>query len=109
MSSFEDNLKSLKQPYEHIAVLEGYADGYEPAFAIENRPGSQGALAVYYEVAVKHGGLTPKAAEEALALFAEHTDDARKHPGAHPNIDRLFAIIEQELYYSVKAVPKPDA
>ncbi|OBS08559.1 DUF2322 family protein [Acidihalobacter prosperus] len=108
MSRFDENLKALKQPHQRLAALEGYADGYEPVFVIENRPGSQGALAVYYEVAVKHGGLTPKAAEDALALFAEHTEDARANPGAHPNIDRLFAIVDQGLYYSIKAIPKAE-
>jgi hypothetical protein len=55
---------------------------------------------------VQHGGLTPKAAQEALELFAEHTEDARANPGAHPNIDRLFRIIDEDLFYSVKAIPK---
>jgi hypothetical protein len=27
-----------------------------------------------------------------LAVFAEHTADARNRPGAHPNVDRLLAI-----------------
>lgn len=108
MSRFKENLKTFTQPYSQLASLEGYGDTHEATFVIENRPGSEGALAVYYEVAVRHGGLTPKAAEEALALFAEHTDDARAHPGTHPNIDRLFAIIQHNLYYSIKAVPKND-
>lgn len=106
MPAFEENLQNLKQPHEQIQALEGYADGYEPAFIILNKPGSQGAMAIYYEVAVRHGGLTPKAAEHALELFAEHTEAARAHPGTHPNIDRLFTIIEQDLFYSIKAIPK---
>ena len=35
------------------------------------------------------------AARHGLALYAEHTADARARPGAHPNIDRLLAIAEQ--------------
>lgn len=105
MSSFADNLKQLPS-IDDIQALELYGDGYAPEAVVENVPGSQGALAVYYHVAVQHGGITPKAAQEALELFAEHTDDAREHPGAHPNIDRLFQIIDQDLFYSVKALPK---
>jgi hypothetical protein len=36
--------------------------------------------------------LDAKAAEHGLAVFAEHTADARNRPGAHPNVDRLLAI-----------------
>ena len=36
---------------------------------------------------------TPEAAAEGLAIFAEHTDDASCHPGKHPNIDRLIAVL----------------
>jgi hypothetical protein len=31
-----------------------------------------------------------------LQLYAEHTADARLHPGKHPNIDRLLAIAEDD-------------
>lgn len=105
MPSFAENLAQLPS-IEDLQALELYGDGYEPEAVIENAPGSQGSLAVYYHVAVRHGGLTPKAAQEALRLFAEHTEDARTHPGAHPNIDRLFRIVDEDLFYSVKAVPK---
>jgi hypothetical protein len=27
-------------------------------------------------------------------VFAEHTADARNRPGAHPNVDRLLAIVD---------------
>lgn len=105
MPSFAENLAKLPSVAD-IQALELYGDGYEPEAVIENVPGSQGSLAVYYHVAVQHGGITPKAAQEAIELFAEHAEDARTNPGAHPNIDRLFGIIEQDLFYSVKALPK---
>ncbi|WP_018953395.1 DUF2322 family protein [Thioalkalivibrio sulfidiphilus] len=105
MASFQDNLKQLPS-IDHIARLELYGDGYEPEASIENKPGSQGSLAVYYKVSLDHGGLTPNAARDALGLFAEHVQDAHDHPGKHPNIDRLFKVIDEDLYYSVKAVPK---
>ena len=105
MSTYKDHLKSLKQPYERVAALECYGESDSPAFIIENQPDDQGALAIYYEVAVKHGGLTPQAAEEALVLFAEYAEQARTSPGRYKDIDRLFLIIEQDLFYSVKAIP----
>lgn len=105
MPSFAENLEQLPS-VDDIRALELYGDGYEPEVVIENAPGTRGSLAVYYHVAVQYGGLTPKAAREALELFAEHAGDARAHPGAHPNIDRLLRIIEEDLFYSVKALPK---
>jgi len=62
--------------------------------SIENQPGKQGSLAVYKYLSQTFAKLDAKAAEHGLALFAEHTADARKRPGAHPNIDRLLAIVE---------------
>ena len=59
----------------------------------ENQPGKQGSLAVYQYLSQAGGSLDAKAAERGLALFAEHTADARNRPGAHPNIDRLLAIV----------------
>lgn len=106
MSRFEDNLRSLKQSTEHIAALELYGDGYEPEAVIENRPGSSGSLRIYYEMAVEFGGIGPKAARKALELFAEKASEAEAQPGSHPNIDRLFRIIDQNIHYSVKAIPK---
>jgi hypothetical protein len=61
--------------------------------SIENQPGKQGSLAVYQYLSQAFGSLDAKAAERGLAIFAEHTADARNRPGAHPNIDRLLAIV----------------
>ncbi|HKJ10409.1 MAG TPA: DUF2322 family protein [Gammaproteobacteria bacterium] len=105
MTRFADNLKTLPS-IESLERLELYGEGYEPDVVIRNKPGEQGALAVYYKVAVDFGGIGPQAARRALELFAEHVEDARAHPGKHPNIDRLFTVIERDDYYSVKAIPK---
>ena len=61
--------------------------------SIENQPGKQGSLAVYRYLGQVFGRLDAKAAEHGLAVFAEHTADARNRPGAHPNVDRLLAIV----------------
>ena len=61
--------------------------------SIENQPGKQGSLAVYQYLKQAFGKLDVRAAEHGLAVFAEYTAEARNRPGAHPNIDRLLAIM----------------
>jgi len=88
--SFVDNLKSLPEFTGSRLVLTDAA-GVEVA-TIANAPGTAGSFRVYAYLAEKYGSITPVAAAEGLAIFAEHTADARVHPGKHPNIDRLFAV-----------------
>ncbi len=74
------------------------------AGSIENRPGSQVSLRVYQHLILKHGRLDAVAAREGLDLFAEHAVDARRHPGRHPNIDRLLQILENDLVLDARLV-----
>ena len=101
MPSFSENLQQL-------ALVDGLQrlnlvgiDG-ETVAVIENVPGTQGSFRVYHHVAQKWGGIGIDAAQEALILFAEHADDARLHPGKHPNIDRLLEIVERNLHFEVR-------
>lgn len=102
---FQDNLAALPSA-DHLAriELEGASGS---AGVIENRPGSQGSLRIYQHLALKHGAIDAAAAAEGLALYAEHTEDARAHPGKHPNIDRLLAIQAGEPGLDVRLVPVP--
>jgi hypothetical protein len=88
---FKDNIAQLPaiDGVERIDLMDG--NGAVVA-SIENKPGKQGSLAVYHYLRQVFGTLDAKAAEHGLAVFAEHTADARSHPGAHPNVDRLLAI-----------------
>lgn len=61
--------------------------------SIENQPGKQGSLAVYRYLEQSFDTLDAEAAAHGLAVFGEHTEDARNRPGAHPNIDRLLEIV----------------
>ena len=88
--SFADTLKTL--PEAKGARLHLIDAGGAEVAVIENGPGTAGSFRVYAYLAEKHGGITPAAAEEGLAIFSEHADDARKHAGKHPNIDRLLAL-----------------
>ena len=101
--AFADNLRELPS-ITHIAQLQLIdADG-QVAATIPNAPGKTGSVTVYNALAVKHGGINVAAAEEGLQIFAEHTDDAKARPGAHPNIDRLLEVISSGKGYAVKVV-----
>ena len=102
--AFADNLKQLPS-IGQLSALELYNASGELVATIDNKPGKAGSLAVYHALASKHGSINVAAAEEGLELFAEHTTDARAHPGKHPNIDRLLEVIATSQGYSVKLIP----
>ena len=103
MSSFAANLKKLPG-ISHLAAINLLdADG-TLLIAIENKAGSQGSLAVYNHLAQTFGAITPEAAKKGLEIYAEHTEDARAHPGKHPNIDRLVELVEQKKTLRIKHV-----
>jgi hypothetical protein len=89
----------------HIDRLELFDEDYTPVAVIENRDGQRLSLQIYYKAALAFGGIGPKAANSALLRYGEHADDARRNPGKHPNIDRLFDIIANDGHLSVHAVP----
>src|SRR5690349_4080689 len=88
---FKDNLAQLPgiDGIERIDLVDGKG---AVVASIENKPGKQGSVAVYHYLRNTFGTLDAKAAEHGLAVFAEHTADARNRPGAHPNVDRLLEI-----------------
>mgnify|MGYP005751414789 CR=1 FL=1 len=104
MPDFAANLATLPA-VAHIARLELLDAEGRCVGVIENRPGSAGSVAVYHAVTQPHGRLDRTAAEQALALYAEHTADARTRPGRHPNIDRLFDLVAKDESLQVRIVP----
>jgi hypothetical protein len=88
---FADTLKTLPEFSGETLVLSDSA-GAEIA-TIANAPGTAGSFRVYAYLAQEYGMINAEAAAEGLAIFAEHTEDASRHPGKHPNIDRLIAIL----------------
>ena len=91
-ATFKDNL-ALLPAVAGVARIE-LVDAEGAVIAcIENQPGKQGSLAVYQYLKQCFGTLDATAAAHGLAVFGEHTPDARQRPGAHPNIDRLLAIV----------------
>lgn len=101
---FADKLAGLP-PADHLARIELEGPQGETA-VIENRPGSQGSLRIYHHLAQKFAAIDAAAATEGLALFAEHTADARAHPGKHPNIDRLLQVQADGHAWSARLIPQ---
>mgnify|MGYP002146811692 FL=1 len=102
--NFAETLNSLP-PVSHLAALELLDSTGTVVARIENKPGQAGSLAVYHALVQRHGSLTPAAAADGLVLYAEHTADARAHPGKHPNIDRLIAWAAGSADYPVRLLP----
>jgi hypothetical protein len=91
-ASFKDNLQLLP-PIEGLVRIE-LADPTGAVVAtIENQPGKQGSLAVYQYLGKSFEVVDAEAAAHGLDVFAEHTEDAKNRPGAHPNIDLLLDVI----------------
>lgn len=90
LMAFKENLAALPEVQgKRLRLFDG--QGREVA-AIENAPGTAGSFRVYAHLASRHGVINADAAQEGLMLYAEHTEDARLHPGRHPNIDRLLEL-----------------
>lgn len=98
--AFAENLAALPATDSLARVELTGANG--AVETIENKPGSAGSVRVYAYLAGKHGAIDTAAAEEGLAIYAEHTEDARANPGKHPNIDRLFDVAAGKGDYAVK-------
>lgn len=104
MPDFKDILATLPS-IDHLDAIElTHASGESER--LPNQPGKAGSLAVYNALLEEFGEINASAAEKGLALFAEHTEDARAHPGKHPNIDRLQAVIDGRGGYSCIRIPK---
>lgn len=101
--AFADQLKQLPS-VSHLAALELLDPQGVVLARIENKPGQAGSLAVYAALAAKHGGINRAAALEGLAIYDEHTLDARANPGKHPNIDRLTDLIAQDATLQVRLI-----
>ncbi|HQS96651.1 MAG: hypothetical protein B7X90_15505 [Novosphingobium sp. 17-62-19] len=102
-ASFKDNLAQLPS-IEGIARIDLIDASGEVVASIPNEPGKQGSLSVYQYLGQNFGALTPEAAEHGLAVFGEHTADAKVRPGAHPNIDLLFEVQANKVSLTVKVV-----
>jgi hypothetical protein len=103
--AFADTIQSLPG-ITHLAALR-LIDSLsgEVVYTIENKPGQVGSLVVYNHLAQSFGAITPEAAARGLELYSEHTEDARAHPGKHPNVDRLLALCASGNTLAVETIP----
>lgn len=104
MNTFAEILATLEE-VDHLNGLELRMPDGNMVATIENKPGSQGSLKVYHHLWKKYGAITVEAAQEGLDLYAEHTADARMHPGRHPNIDRLLELHENGGRLEIRVLP----
>lgn len=102
-ASFKENLAQLPS-IEGVARIDLLDASGAVLTTIENQAGKQGSLAVYQYLKATFGELNLQAAEHGLAVFAEHSEDAKNRPGAHPNIDRLLEIIAGAPAQSIEVV-----
>ncbi len=92
--AFADNLKQLPK-ISHLSAIQLIDGEGNVAATIENKPGQAGSCSVYNHLGQIYGAITVEAAKKGLEIFAEHTEDARLHPGKHPNIDRLVSFVTE--------------
>ena len=91
--AFADNLKQLPS-IAHLRGLQLLDAQGQVVATLENKPGQAGSVAVYAALDEQFNGIHAEAARHGLSLYAEHTADARLHPGKHPNIDRLIDVAD---------------
>ena len=103
MKKFRDILPTLENA-DHVVRIELFNPDGSKAGKIENKPGSAGSVRVYHHLWKKHGAITVEAAKEGLKIYAEHTEDAENNPEKHPNIDRLFEVIEMKKPLAVAVI-----
>jgi hypothetical protein len=103
MKKFNEILPTL-ETVDHVKALELVDAQGKVVALIENKPGSAGSVRVYYHLLQQFGAINVTAANAGLALYAEHTEDAKLNLGKHPNIDRLFEVVESSVALDVKVL-----
>lgn len=101
--NFAQTLATLADA-SHLQKIELFNTDGSLNATIENIAGQQGSLKVYAHLAKKYGAINVDAAQDGLDLYCEHTDDAEMNPGKHPNIDRLFDVLEADDSLKVKLI-----
>ena len=61
-------------------------------------------IKIYHHLWLTYGELNIDAALEGIELYSEHSAEAENHPGQHPNIDRLFDVVENKQTLKMKII-----
>jgi hypothetical protein len=101
--SFKQVLKVLPD-IEHIDKINLYDQNDNLVVVIENMQGTQGSLKVYFYLYKNFKKINSAAAQKGLELFSEHTAEAKKNPGSHPNIDRLINVVKTNDTLRIKTI-----
>tara|TARA_B100000768_G_C10961616_1_gene241952 strand:+ start:98 stop:418 length:321 start_codon:yes stop_codon:yes gene_type:complete len=100
---FKEVLNSLPD-IDHVNKIKLYDEDGNFVDDIENLQGTQGSLKVYFYLYKNFKELNLEAAQKGLSLFSEHTAEARKKPGNHPNIDRLIDIVQTNNILRIETI-----
>ena len=102
-ASFKENLQLLPSA-DHLVRIELTDPTNKLVATIENQPGKQGSLVVYQYLSQTFDVIDTLAAAHGIEVFAEHTADAKKNRGAHPNIDHLLDILDGAPVLNVRLI-----
>ena len=100
---FKDVLNTLPD-IDHVIKIKLYDTNGNFVDDIENLQGTQGSLKVYFYLYKNFKEINLAAAQRGLDLFSEHTAEAKKNPGSHPNIDRLINIVKKNDTLRVETI-----
>ncbi|MFC0323521.1 DUF2322 family protein [Gallibacterium melopsittaci] len=104
--NFQQILMTLP-PIDDIRQIDILSLQDEIVHTIPAIPGKLGSLQVYNALAKKFAcQLNKESATQGLEWFAEHCIDASQHPGKHPNIDLLFAVIKKNQQLKLQVLHK---
>ncbi|MBE2896045.1 DUF2322 family protein [Pasteurellaceae bacterium HPA106] len=103
--NFQQTLATLAS-VEHLKGLIVLDKTGETVLSIPAIEGKLGSLKVYNTLAMRFTELNSTAAKAGLILFAEHVDDAKRRPGAHPNIDFLLQVVEHDLCFKMQPLSR---
>ena len=102
MQNFKDILETLEDASHIKEIILSNKDGV--VGSIEKKPGSLGSIKIYHHLWLTYGELNIDAALEGIELYSEHSEEAENHPGQHPNIDRLFEVVENKEVLKIKII-----
>ena len=100
MQNFKDMLGTLEDASHIEGIVLSSKDG--AISSIKKKPGTHGSIKIYHHLWLAYGELSVDAALEGIDLYCEYSEEAQDHPGKHPNIDRLFDIIENQETLKIK-------
>ena len=103
MHKFKDTLETFEDA-SHVKKIILTNKVGEIVGTIENIPGSLGSIKLYHHLSLIFDELSIDAALKGIELYSEYSKEAKNYPGKHPNIDRLFDIIENEETVKIKII-----